>query len=199
MHDTPDFETLLHPVLDTAYRMAYRMTGTRDEAMDLVQDATIQAFRRFETFSPESNFRAWFLRIMTNRFLKERPKKARAGQSVQIEDVEDVFLYQKTKESGLYETSTDPATLLMDRLDAEAVQLAIDHLPDDFRTTISLYFLDDMPYDEIARTMDVPIGTVRSRIHRGRKMLQKELWNLAEARGLVPTVTESSAKEENLV
>lgn len=180
-----DFEAQLAPVADLAYRVARGLTRNSDDALDLVQDATIQAYRAFGNFEPGSNFRAWFLRILTNRFLKIRRKKT--AETVPIDEAEDLFLYKQAKDRGDTGNTSDPAGLVMDKLDVEAVEEALDHLPDDFRTTAVLYFMENLSYEEIAQAVDVPVGTVRSRLHRARKLLQKALWSVAEARGLTTT------------
>ena len=178
-----DFESLLEPVASVAYRVAYNLTRNADDAMDLVQDATVQAYRAFASFQSGSNFRAWFLRILTNRFLKTRAKKR--VETVHLDEAEDVFLYRKSKESGLLGNNDDPSRLVLDGLDLDAVQDAMDQLPVEFQTAAVMYFLNDFSYEQIAEVLEVPIGTVRSRLHRGRKLLQKALWNVAQERGIL--------------
>lgn len=178
-----EFESLLTPVAPVAYRVAYNLTRNAEDAMDLVQDATAQAFKAFETFQVGSNFRAWFLRILTNRFLKVRAKHSL--QTVPLEDVEDVFLFKRTKEAALHGNHDDPVSLVLGGLDTDEIRQALDQLPPDFRATAVMYFLNDFTYEQIAEILEVPVGTVRSRLHRGRKLLQKALWEMAEERGLV--------------
>lgn len=178
-----EFESLLEPVASVAYRVAYNLTRNAEDAMDLVQDATVQAYRGFDTFQEGSNFRAWFLRILTNRFLKTRARKR--AETVPLEDAEDVYLYRKSKEAGLIGNNDDPSRIVLDGLDVEAVQEAMDQLPDEFRMAAVMYFLNDFSYEQIAEILEVPIGTIRSRLHRGRKLLQKALWTVARERGVV--------------
>ncbi len=178
-----EFESNLAPVAGVAYRVAYNLTRDREDAVDLVQDATVLAFRAYEGFRRGSNFRAWFLRILTNRFLKTRSRKR--VESVSLDDTEDVYLFKKSREAGLLGNSEDPARLVLDGLDVEAVQEAMDRLPEEFKMAAVLYFLNDFSYEQIADVLEIPVGTVRSRLHRGRKILQKELWDVAEARGIV--------------
>src|SRR5690606_36928395 len=94
--------------------------------------------------------------------------------------------------AGLHARSEDPAAAFMDRLDAEAVAAALERLPDEYRVACTLYFIQDMAYHEIAETLEVPVGTVRSRLHRGRRLLQRALWNVGEDRGLAGSLTEGS-------
>lgn len=186
-----EFESLLAPVAGVAYRVALNLTRNPDDAMDLVQDATVQAFRAFESFQQGTNFKAWFLKILTNKFLKARAKNR--AETVPIEDAEDVFLFKRAKEAGLLGNSDDPARIVLNGLEVEAVQDAMDKLPEEFRTAAVMYFLNDFSYEEIAEVLDVPIGTVRSRLHRGRKLLQKALWDVAVERGIVPTAEPGGA------
>lgn len=175
------FEGLLSPVLELAYRYAYRLAGNRDDAMDLIQDASVAAFRGFKTFTPGTNFRAWFFKILTNRHYS-RPKAGRTN--VSIEEAPDLFLYEKAKRDGV-DFTDDPAAQVLGQMDSDQIQNAIDHLPEEYRVVAVLYFLSEMPYEEIAETLDIPLGTVRSRLHRARKMLQVSLWRIAEERGYV--------------
>ncbi|GMV90009.1 MAG: RNA polymerase sigma factor [Chthonomonas sp.] len=173
-----EFEQLLEEVMDGAYRLALRLTGSRDDAMDLVQDAAVQAFRGFSGFERGSNFRAWFYRIVTNRFYRLAQRK-RPPTTVYDEADEEPYLLRVAMDA-----SPQVVMDVLDRLDAEAVQQAIDRLPPEFRAVGMLYFLEELKYEEIAQALELPLGTVRSRLHRGRKLLQRELWAIAESRGL---------------
>lgn len=179
------FERELKAILEIAYAAAYRLAGSRDDAMDLVQEATVHAYRGFHTFKPGTNFKAWFLRILTNRYLKSRPKVAREKAALALDEAEDIYLYRMSRSAGLA-SDGDLASAVSDRLDGEAVQAALDMLPDEFRTVAVLALVDEATYEEISETLGIPVGTVRSRLHRGRKLLQKALWQVAQSRGLVP-------------
>jgi len=181
-----EFEQQLAGVLDQAYGTALRLTGTAADAEDLVQDAALLAHRGYPGFTRGSNFRAWFYRILLNRFYSNYRRQRRAGVSVDLDETPELYLYQQAAASGLT-PDTDTATTLVDRLDSELVQRALDALPEDFRTVATLYFMQDLPYQEIADMLDVPIGTVRSRLHRARRMLKKALWEVAAERGIVGT------------
>ncbi len=175
------FESLLRPVLDVAYGYAYKLTGNQEDAMDLVQEASVQAFRSIGTFAEGTNFKAWFMKILTNKFYKSKAREARRGPSVSLEDAEDLFLFMEADKAGVRGTADE----VLDKLDQESVQRAIESLPEEFRVVSLLYFLNDFTYEEIADAAGIPLGTVRSRLHRGRKLLQKALWEMAEQRGLV--------------
>jgi RNA polymerase sigma-70 factor, ECF subfamily len=181
----PGFEALLAPIVANAYRVAYHLTRHRDDAEDLVQEAALQAFRAFGSFRPGTNFRAWFLRILTNLHYQRHRKSRREPAVVDLEDAPELYLYTQTAKAGLHQLADDPAALVLDRLDAGLVMEALGQLPEDYRIAAALYFVEELSYEEIAAAVGCPIGTVRSRLHRGRRLLQKALWELAEQRGIV--------------
>ncbi|HEX9754324.1 MAG TPA: sigma-70 family RNA polymerase sigma factor [Gemmatimonadales bacterium] len=182
--DTTGFEGLLVPVLEPAYRTALRLTGNASEAEDLLQDASLLALRGFESFHPGSNFKAWFFRILLNRFYSNYRRQRRAGVPVELEEAPELYLFQRAEAAGLV-SEADPAERIVERLDTELVTAALDALPQEYREAAALYFTQDLSYQEIAEVLNVPIGTVRSRLHRARRLLQKALWDLAEERGVV--------------
>lgn len=183
-----DFESLLAPVVDRAYGMALRLTGNRDDAQDLVQESVLLAFRGFHTFKPGTHFRAWFFRILVNCFYaSRRRRRPEVSMDSADEDAPDLHLYVQTYHNGMHGTGRDPAREVMDRIAGEDVARAVDSLPEEFRVACTLYFMDDLSYQEIADVVGVPVGTVRSRLHRGRKLLQKRLWNAALDAGLAAT------------
>jgi RNA polymerase sigma-70 factor (ECF subfamily) len=179
-----EFEALLSPILRMAYGTAVRLTRSRTEADDLVQDAALLAYKAFATFERGTNFKAWFFRILTNAFYSRHRKDRHEKANLSTEDVPALYLYHKTTEAGLGATESDPASAILDRLDAERVGEALDALPEEYRAVATLYFIDDLSYQQIAEALRCPVGTVRSRLHRGRRMLQKALWDIALERGL---------------
>jgi RNA polymerase sigma-70 factor, ECF subfamily len=179
-----EFEGLLGPILQMAYGTAVRLTRSRADADDLVQDASLLAFRAFGSFQRGTNFKAWFFRILTNAFYTRHRKEKHEKANVSSDDVPALYLYQKTTEAGLGGTDSDPASAILDRLDAERVGQALDALPEEYRAAATLYFIDDLSYQQIAQVLQCPVGTVRSRLHRGRRMLQKSLWEIAVERGI---------------
>jgi RNA polymerase sigma-70 factor (ECF subfamily) len=190
------FEVLLTPLLEPAYGTALRLTRNPADAEDLVQDAAFLAGRGFKSFEPGTNFRAWFFRILINSFYSKYRREKRAGTPVALEDTPELFLFSQTAAAGLHSATPDPAAALMDRLDAEAVTRAIESLPDEYRVVATLYFMQDLPYQEIAEVLQVPVGTVRSRLHRGRRLLQKALWTVAEERGIVSGLRSKGHQDE---
>jgi len=179
-----EFEALLVPALDAAWGTALRLTGNAGDAEDLLQDASLLAWRGFGSFEPGSNFRAWFFRILTNRYFSTWRKQKRSGTTVELAEAPELYLYTRAEELGLQQTP-DPAGQLLSRLDVETVEAALAALPDEFREVATLAFMQDLSYQEIAEQMGIPVGTVRSRLHRARRHLQRALWSEAEERGLL--------------
>lgn len=181
----PSFEALLIPILGGAYGTARRLTRDDSEAEDLVQEAALLAYRGFKGFQPGTNFRAWFIRILTNAYVSRYRQRRRRGTEVELEDGPALHLYAETGAIGLHSKTDDPAGMLMDRLDGEAVTRALDELSDEFRAVATLYFVNDLTYEEIATSLGIPVGTVRSRLHRARRALQRSLWTVAAERGII--------------
>jgi RNA polymerase sigma-70 factor (ECF subfamily) len=179
-----EFEALFRPLVNMAYGTAVRLTRDRTDAEDLVQDAALLAFRAFGSFQPGTNFKAWFFRILTNAFYSRHRKEKHDRANLSTEDVPPMYLYARTAEAGLHGQESDPAASIMDRIDTEQVAEALESLPTEYRVVATLYFMEDFSYQQIAEMVGCPVGTVRSRLHRGRRMLQKSLWDLAMERGI---------------
>jgi RNA polymerase sigma-70 factor (ECF subfamily) len=179
-----DFEASLLPILGQAYGYALRLTRNQADAEDLVQEATLHALRGLETFQAGSEFKPWFFRILTNCQRMRWRTRARRVFTVSFEDPPDLYLYAATRAANV-SVDSDPAAALISRLSLESVQHAIRQLPVDYQEAAALYYSDELPYQEIAEILDVPIGTVRSRLHRARKLLQKLLWREAVDAGVV--------------
>ncbi|HJU87944.1 MAG TPA: sigma-70 family RNA polymerase sigma factor [Gemmatimonadaceae bacterium] len=183
---TVEFETLLAGVVDVAFGTALRLTMNRQDAEDLVQEAALLAFKAFGGFEPGTNFKAWFFRILTNAFYSSRRRKRPEHALDDLDDVPELYLYTRTAEAGLHGQETDPAKVTLGRMAADDIARALASLPDEFRMVATMYFMEDFSYQEIAEMLGIPVGTVRSRLHRGRKLLQMRLWELAVDQGLVP-------------
>lgn len=194
--DTAAFEALLAPIVASAYGTALRMTRSAADAEDLVQEASLLAFRGFKTFEQGSNFKAWFFRILTNCFYTTHRRARRRVVTVDVEDTPDLYMYGHSIQEGLPYQGPDPSAEFFDRLDSEEVAGAIDALPEEYSVVCTLYFTQDFSYQEIAAVLDCPVGTVRSRLHRGRKMLQKALWRLAEERGIIRDLAAGDEDDE---
>jgi RNA polymerase sigma-70 factor (ECF subfamily) len=189
MAETPaatssSIESLIEPVLGIAYGVALRLSRNPTDAEDLIQEAAYQACKGFHTFQPGTNFKAWFLRILTNCYYYRHRRRKREPETVNVEDAAELYLLFKATEHGLIAEGADPAALVLDKLSEQHIARAIEALPADFRVVCVLYFMQDLPYQEIADILECPVGTVRSRLHRGRRLLQQSLWMVAEERGI---------------
>lgn len=162
-----------------------RLTRNQADAEDLVQEAALLAYRAFSSFETGTNFRAWFLKILTNCYYSKRRREKSRPVTSDLDDTPDLYLYARSGEAGFPTRGPDPAAELLEKLGTERIVAAITRLPDEYRIVSTLYFMDDLSYEEIAQVLECPIGTVRSRLHRGRKMLQKALWQIAEEDGIV--------------
>ena len=180
-HSAGAFEELLVPQLERAYRVAVSLCHHPSDAENLVQEASFRAFRAFSTFQIGTNFRAWFLQIVTRCFYESHRQRKRRPEQVELEDDLDAFLYQRAQA-----LPGDPAETLFAQLSGATIARAIGELPEEFALAASLYFQEDLSYQEIADILKAPLGTVRSRIHRARKALQRSLWTLAQEQGLNP-------------
>jgi RNA polymerase sigma-70 factor (ECF subfamily) len=173
-------EALKH--LDALYRTALRMTRNPSDAEDLVQDALVRAYRFYDRFEPGTNFRAWLFKILTNTYINTYRRKQGRPQESSLEDTEEFFLYNQLSDDG-GERVTDVEDTVIDRLGADAIQRAIDQLPPQFRTTVQLSDVEGLSYAEVAEATGVAKGTVMSRLFRGRRLLQRALWDQAQAAG----------------
>ena len=171
------------PLLPNLYAAALRMTRDPTDAEDLVQDTYLRAFRGFSGFAEGTNLKAWLYRILTNSFINTYRKKQRQPQTVEgPDDMDEWYLFDKL---GGRSVELSAETEVLDRIPDEAVKGALESLPENFRLPVLLADVEGFSYKEIAEIMDTPIGTVMSRLHRGRKALQKALWDTAKERGLV--------------
>jgi RNA polymerase sigma-70 factor (ECF subfamily) len=186
------FESYLTPILTAAYGTALHMTRRRDDAEDLVQEAALQAFRAFDTFQAGTNFKAWFFRILTNLFINAYRKRQREPEIDRLSEREEapaLYLFKQARDMGLHAWNADPAALLFEKMTVEQVATAVATLPEDYRVVAALYFMQDFSYQEIADILGCPVGTVRSRLHRGRRILQKVLWQATPLQ--IPAVFQS--------
>ena len=173
-------EALVHA--DALFGAALRMTRNRADAEDLLQETFLKAFRAYGRFEEGTNLRAWLFRILTNTYISTYRKRQRTPLETDLDDVEDLYLYRRLTASGLNRSAEDAA---LERLTAPEVLAALDELPEQFRLAVLLSDVEQFSYKEIAEITGVPIGTVMSRIHRGRKALQKALAPYATEEGLV--------------
>jgi RNA polymerase sigma-70 factor (ECF subfamily) len=186
--DKRRFQEEALPLLDSLYAGALRMTRNPADAEDLVQETMLRAYRSFNRFEPGTNLKAWLFRILTNAYINVYRKRQREPQKVSQDDVEEFDLYQELKDHDPQFSAT-PETIVLDSLVDSDIIEAIDALPEQFRLAVILSDIEGFTYAEMAEIMDVPLGTVMSRLHRGRKALQKRLWDLAVDRGIVKNVS----------
>ena len=176
------FETEALSFLDALYRTALRMTRSEAEAEDLVQETYIRAFRFRHQFTQGTNLKAWLFRILTNTFINQYRRKAARPDTTELDDVEESILYRHMRDVSPGSASPDPEAELIDNTLSSEVKDALEALPEKFRTTL-LLDVEGFSYKEIADIVGIPVGTVMSRLHRGRRRLQKELWDYAVASG----------------
>ncbi len=160
--DQKEFEELLMANMGSMYNLAQRMTGNRDDSYDLVQEASLRAFRNFDKFEKGTNFKAWVLTVLRNIYINQYRKKVKEPYKVNYDDFSDYV--------GV------PATTgLQEEIFGESLQNCIDQLSEDLKSVITLFYVDGLSYKEIAKVMDCPIGTVMSRLYMARHLLKKRL------------------------
>ncbi len=174
-----EFEAEAIPHMSALYTFAVRLTRDSDDASDLVQETFLKAFRFFDKFERGTNCKAWLFRILKNSYINRFRKTSKAPDTVEYDVVEEFY---ETIRDSTVETSVLEEQLFSQALDDE-VSSAIDDLPEEFRTVIILCDIEGFTYEEIAEFIDCPIGTVRSRLHRARKILAGQLANYAKSRG----------------
>jgi RNA polymerase sigma-70 factor (ECF subfamily) len=171
--DRVRFEEEALELSDQVYRVARHMVGSREEAEDLVQETYARAFRSWRTFTPGTNLRAWLLRILTNLNIDRGRKQQRTPDTQPLEEG-DYFLYNRLEES-VGDGAGEDEERVIERLSQDDIVNALAAVPHDFRDVIVLVDLGDFSYQDAAQILDIPIGTVMSRLHRGRRVLKREL------------------------
>ena len=167
--------------MDILYNYALRMTSNQDDAHDLVQETYLKAYRFWDKYEKGTNIRAWLFRIMKNSYINRYRKETKEPETVDYENIQNFY-------NTIRSESTDPNDLqekIFGGLLEDDVARALESLPEDFRTVVILCDIEGLTYEEIAEFVDCPIGTVRSRLHRGRKMLRTILFDYAKKRGFV--------------
>lgn len=184
MAEREDFADQAMEFAPQLYSSALRMTRNQADAEDLVQDTYLRAYRSFHTFREGTNLRAWLFRIMTNAYINTYRARQRRPTETDLDDVEELYLYRRlpTLQQAAGNLSAEDAFL--DLFTDDEVKTALEDLPENFRLPVLLADVDGFAYKEIAEILDIPVGTVMSRLHRGRKAMQAALYDYAEARGL---------------
>lgn len=176
------FEAEALPLLDQLYGGALRMTRNPTDAEDLVQETYIKAFQAFDSFKPGTNLKAWLYRIMTNTYINHYRKKQRRPAQTSAEDITDHQLYTTSSHDSTGLQSAEVEALK--RLPDQQIADAMNQLSEDYRMVVYYADVEGLAYKEIAEIMDTPLGTVMSRLHRGRKQLRKLLKEVAREHGI---------------
>ncbi len=195
MADQAQFAELAMPYMSALYSAALRMTRNPSDAEDLVQETYLRAYRGFGGFQEGTNLKAWLYKILSNTFINIYRAKKRRPEEVDLDTTEDFSLFHRLRGLEAVEAGRTPESEVLDRMPDDVVKQALEGLPDQFRMAVLLADVEGFSYKEIADIMDVPIGTVMSRLHRGRKQLQRRLWEFGRERGLIPKTPDSSAPE----
>jgi RNA polymerase sigma-70 factor, ECF subfamily len=186
MADQADFERDAMQYTRQLYSAAMRMTRNPSDAEDLVQETYLKAYRAYHTFQEGTNLKAWLYRILTNTYINKYRKDSRRPSEVDLGTVEDMYLYRRLGSEESAEAARTTEDRVLDGMVESDVKQAVEELPETFRMPVLLADLEGFSYKEIAEILDIPIGTVMSRLHRGRKAMQKRLWEFAKQRGLLP-------------
>jgi RNA polymerase sigma-70 factor (ECF subfamily) len=185
MADQADFADQAMEFMDALYSAALRMTRNPADAEDLLQETYLRAYRGFGGFKEGTNLKAWMYRILTNSYINTYRSKKRRPQETELDDIEELFLYRKLGGPASLLLGRSAEDELLDWVTDTEVKDALEALPEQYRMTVLLADVEGFAYKEIAEILDVPIGTVMSRLHRGRKALQKELYEFARTKGIV--------------
>jgi RNA polymerase sigma-70 factor (ECF subfamily) len=169
-------EALVH--LDTLYNVALRLTGNASDAEDLVQDTVTKAYRAWDKYQPGTNCRAWLVTIMRNTFINEFRRRSKQPSPVQYDSVEDIAVFEEVQDR-------DPEGSFYRFIVDDKVKQAIQDLPEEFRIPVVLSDVEGLSYAEIAEILDLPVGTVKSRLFRGRRRLQQRLYQYAVEMGYI--------------
>jgi RNA polymerase sigma-70 factor (ECF subfamily) len=169
-------EALVH--LDTLYNVALRLTANAQDAEDLVQDTVTKAYRAWDTYEPGTNCRAWLVTIMRNTFINQFRRRSRQPSQVQYEAVQDISVFEQVQDR-------DPEGSFFHHIVDDEVKRAIQELPEEFRMPVVLSDVEGLSYAEIAEILGLPVGTVKSRLFRGRRRLQQRLYEYAMEMGYI--------------
>ena len=173
------------PYMDQLYGAARRMTRNAADAEDLVQETYLRAYRGFDRFTEGTNLRAWLFRILTNLYINEYRRRQRRPTEVDLADTDTLYMYRGLGSGEDARRARSAEDELLDGVTSAEVRRAIESLPDPYRVAVLLADVEGFAYKEIAEILDVPIGTVMSRLHRGRKRLREALYTYGKSHGLV--------------
>lgn len=192
MADQSAFADQAMEYMPQLYSAALRMTRNAADAEDLVQETYLKAYRGFDRFEEGTNLRAWLYRILTNTFINMYRSKKRRPTETELDEGEDLYLYRRLGGLEAARATRSAEDELMDFFTESEVKEAIEALPEQYRLVVLLCDVEGFSYKEIAEWLEIPIGTVMSRLHRGRKALQKQLYEFAVERGLTEVAPETA-------
>jgi RNA polymerase sigma-70 factor (ECF subfamily) len=180
-----EFEEVALPHFDALFNLALNLTRNRKDAEDLVQEAFLRAYRFFDSYQPGTHIKAWLFRILRNTFINRyRAAKVRPEQ-VDFGKIEEAYEQMIEADFLRRVQPPSPEAMVMDGILDEEIRQAIRDLPEDYRLVVLMALLEEMSYKEIAESLSIPLGTVMSRLHRGRKLLQAELVEFARKKGII--------------
>ena len=182
MAERDDFAAQAMQFAPQLYSAAMRLTRNSADAEDLVQDTYLRAWRSFNTFQEGTNLRAWLYRILTNSFINKYRAKQRRPDETGMDNIEDLYLYKRI---GTLDGGRSAEDTMFEMFTDDEVKEALEELPENFRLPVLLADVEGFAYKEIAEMLEIPVGTVMSRLHRGRKQMHKLLYDFASERGLI--------------
>ena len=185
MADRATFADQAMEHMASLYSAALRMTRNPADAEDLVQETYLKAYRAFDSFQAGTNLKAWLYKILTNTFINAYRAKKRRPEQADVDDVEDLYLYRRLGGLEAAQAGQSAEEEVLDHFTEAEVKAAVEALPESFRLAVLLADVEGFSYKEIAEILDIPIGTVMSRLHRGRRALQKRLYEFGRERGLI--------------
>ncbi len=193
MADQEHFAEEAMQYMGSLYTAALRMTHNPSDAEDLVQETYLKAYRAFGGFQQGTNLKAWLYKILTNTFINTYRSRKRRPEQTDLDEVEDLYLYRRLGGLEAVTASRSAEEEVLEHFTDGDVKAAVDALPEQFRIAVLLADVEGFSYKEIAEILDVPIGTVMSRLHRGRKALQKALHDVGVRRGSIEPAVDAPA------
>lgn len=180
-----DFTTDAMQYAPQLYSTALRMTRNRADAEDLVQETFMKGWRAFDSYEQGTNLRAWLFRIMTNTYINKYNAKQRRPDETELDEVEELYLFKRLGAFNQNKINLSAEDQMLELFTDDEVKNALEELPEVFLIPVLMSDVEGFSYKEIAEITEVPIGTVMSRLHRGRKLMQKRLYDYAQERGLI--------------